>query len=104
MFFILTPYNRFTLQKLTVTRLIKKYTVFYRSQRFHNNPFPDILSHINPALGLTDSFFKINFNIILASTNRDPESPLFSCFKNTIFYAVLIFTCVLHASPVLSLI
>jgi hypothetical protein len=69
--YLLTPWIRVLLEKLTGSQLVKKFPAFYGTQRFitvFKIPSPaSILSQLYPVHAPTSHFLKINLNIILPS-------------------------------------
>jgi hypothetical protein len=65
-----TPWNWALLQTLTVTQLVKKFSTFYGTRKFHDRvqmipPLVPILSQMNPVYTLPSSLPKIHSNIVL---------------------------------------
>ena len=89
--YLLTPWRRVLLEKLTGSQLFKKFPTFYGTRRFittftsARHPVP-ILSQIDPAHVLTSHFLKIYLNIILPFTPRLPSGLRPSGFPTKTLY------------------
>ena len=76
--YLLAPWSRVLLEKLTGSQLVKKFPAFYGTQKIHYRihkcppPVP-ILSHIDTVHALTSHFLKIHLNIILPTTPGSPK-------------------------------
>jgi hypothetical protein len=79
--YLLTPWSRVLLEKLTGLQLVKKFPPVLWNQkvphRTHKRPPPvPILSQPNPVLTTTPHFLKIHSNIILPSMPGSPQRSL----------------------------
>ena len=89
--YLLTPWNRVLLERLTGLQLVKKFPVYYVTSKVHY--------HIHkcppPVHILTFHFLKIHLNIILPSTPGSPKWPLSLSFphQNTVYASPLPHAC-----------
>jgi hypothetical protein len=72
--YLLTPWSRILLEKLTVSQLAKKFPSFYGTRRFITaltsaRQLSFFLSQLIPAHTPTSHFLKIHLNIIILSTS-----------------------------------
>ena len=74
--YLLTPWSRVLLEKITGFQLVKKFPAFCGTRRFRIHKYPPlvpILSQLDPVHTPTTHFLKIHFNIILPSTPGSPK-------------------------------
>ena len=105
--YLLTPWSRVLLQKLTGSQLVKKFPAFYGTAkvhyRIHKCPPPvPILSQTDPVHTPTSNFLKIYLNIILSSKPGFPKWSLSLRFphQNTVGTSPFLSQNVLHAPPI----
>jgi len=97
--YLLTPWSRVFLEKLTIFQLVKKFFRISRNRkvhyRIHKCPEPvPILSHPDPIHSLTSYFLKIQLNIIIPSTPGSPKWSLSLSFphQNVVYASPLTHT------------
>ena len=76
--YLLTPWCRVLLEKLTGLQLVKKFPAFHGTRRFHYHthkrpPPVSILGQPNPVHIPTSHLLEIHLNIIHPSTPRSPQ-------------------------------
>ena len=93
--YLLTPWSRLLLEKLTGSQLVKKFPTFYGTPKVHYRthrwqpPVP-ILSQLDPVHAPTSHFLKIRLNIILPSTPVSPQWSLSLRFPTKTLYMPLL--------------
>ena len=85
--YLLTPWCRVLLEKLTGLQLVKKFTTFHETRRFITaltsvRPPVPILGQTNPVHIPTSHLLEIHPNIIHPSTPRSPQWSLFLRFPH----------------------
>ena len=65
LYHLLTPWSSMLLEKLIGSQLVKKFPVFYGTQKFITVPF---LNQIDPVHALTSHFLNILLNTIIPPT------------------------------------
>ena len=74
--YLLTPWNRVLLEKLTGFQLVKKFPAFYGTRKFTTAFTKATCPYPEPARSIpypTSHFLKINLNITLPSTPGSPK-------------------------------
>jgi len=96
--YLLTPWSRARLEKLTSSHLVKKFPTFYGTPKVYYRihkcpPTVSMLKQLDPVHALTSHFLKIHLNIFL------PCKPGFPHLNPV--YTLPLHPCVLHALPIL---
>ena len=74
--YLLTPWSRVFLEKLTGFQLVKKFPAFYGTRIHKRTSTVPILNQLGPVHTSTTYFLKIHLNIILLSTPGSPKPSL----------------------------
>ena len=71
--YLLTPWSRALLEKLTSFQLVKKFPTFYGTQKIITAFTVPILGQLDPVPTPTPYFLKIHLNIILPSMTESSQ-------------------------------